>query len=442
MVFGRFFRRGDGDEPPVPPDDEQDEAEDGDDAPDGPPEGDHDADLDLEWRERAAAVIPGGASTGSKRADALYGPGTAFGPTHYVRAGGCRIVTAGGRTLIDSTMALGAVTLGYGDDAVLRAIAHAASFGNVAGLSSTLEVEVAEKLTDIIPCAEQVRFLRSGAEAVSAAVRIARTYTGRTKVVGSGYFGWSDWCSDAAGVPEGVRRDFRGVPFDDLAALRHAAEQAGNDLAAIVLEPVVEKLPSPEWIAGARALCDRLGAVLVFDEIKTAFRLKLGGYQEHAGVEPDLCTLGKAMANGFPIAAVAGRADVMEAATRTWISSTLGGETVGLAAITAVLAWHERAEVCDFLWTAGEEAMKAVAAAASASGIPGVTVEGIAPMWFLRWDDPARESRFLELALEQDVLFKRGPYNFSSLAHDEEVIARIEAAASGAFVTMVEEAGA
>ena len=112
MVFGRFFRRGDGDEPPVPPDDEQDEAEDGDDAPDGPPEGDPDADLELDWRQRAAAVIPGGASTGSKRADALYGPGTSFGPTHYVRAGGCRSVTAGGRTLIDNPMALGSVPLG------------------------------------------------------------------------------------------------------------------------------------------------------------------------------------------------------------------------------------------------------------------------------------------------------------------------------------------
>ena len=116
------------------------------------------------------------------------------------------------------------------------------------------EVELAERFCNVVPCAERVHFLKTGAEAMSAAVRLARTYTGRDLVIGSGYFGWHDWCSSSPGVPEGVRRDFRAVPFDDIPALESAARDAGNRLAAIVVEPVVEHLASPEWIARARAL--------------------------------------------------------------------------------------------------------------------------------------------------------------------------------------------
>jgi glutamate-1-semialdehyde 2,1-aminomutase len=139
------------------------------------------------------------------------------------------------------------------------------------------------------------------------------------------------------------------------------------------------------------------------------------------------------------MSAVVGRAAVMEAANDTWISSTLAGETVGLAAVAGVLDWHDRTDVCDTLWRTGEEMMGAVRRAIAASGAEGVSVEGIAPMWFLRFDSPARESRFLELALEQDVLFKRGAYNYASMSHDEETLIDIERAASTALVQLVEE---
>jgi glutamate-1-semialdehyde 2,1-aminomutase len=440
MVFKRFLGRRSAEPEVEPPEVDAAEVDDDDSTPPGEIDDTIDsADIDAEWRARAADVIPGGASTGSKRAAALYGPETAFGPTHYARSAGCRIFTPGGQSFIDCTMALGAVALGYADELVTTAVANAAAAGNVAGLSPTSEVEVAEKLCEVIPCAEQVRFLKTGAEAVAAAVRIARTSTGRSRVIGSGYFGWLDWWTDAAGVPAGAHADYTPVAFDDIAALDAAADAAGGSLAAIVLEPVVERLPSAAWIARARAICDRTGAVLIFDEVKTGFRLRTGGYQEYASVQPDLAAFGKAMANGSPIAAVVGRAAVMEAAADTWISSTLASETTSLAAIRAVLEWHERADVCDFLWTAGEEIQSAVRRAVEASGVGGVSVEGIAPMWFLRFDEPARESRFLELALSRGVLFKRGPYNFASLAHDDETIARIEHAASDALVELAEE---
>ena len=397
---------------------------------------------DAEWRQRAEAVLPGGASTGSKRGTALYGP-DGVGPTHFERAYGCTLVTAGGVELLDCTMALGSVALGYAEESVNAAVSSAIASGNICGLSSVLEVELAERLCEVIPCAEAVRFLKSGAEGVAAAVRIARAATGRSRVVGSGYFGWLDWWTDAAGVPAAAHADFTAVPFDDEAALQRAADAAGSDLAAIVLEPVVERLPSPGWVARARAICDARGAVLIFDEMKTGFRLATGGYQQYADVTPHLAVFGKALANGFPLAAVVGDRGVMEAASATWISSTLAGESAALAAAGAVLDWHERAEVCEGLWSVGRDMRERVAAAVQASGVDGVTVEGIDPMWLLRFDDAARETRFLELGLGQGVLFKRGAYNYASLAHDDAALGTIERAASTALVELrEEEAGA
>jgi glutamate-1-semialdehyde aminotransferase len=395
---------------------------------------------DSEWTERATAVIPGGASTGSKRAAALYGDEEGAGPTHYVSAAGCRIRTAGGAELVDCTMALGAVTLGYADDVVTQAVIEAASQGNATGLSHILEVRVAERLAELIPCAEQVRFLKTGAEGVAAAVRLARAYTGRDIVIGCGYFGWLDWWNDGPGIPSGAHADFRAVAFDDVDTLRAAVSSAGDALAAVLLEPVIERLPSAEWIAEARRLCSERGAALIFDEVKTGFRLRPAGFQAYSGVTPDLAVFGKGLANGYPLAAVVGQADLMDAARSTWISSTLAGETVSLAAASAVLDWHERAEVCEALWEIGDEMRNAVTRAVEACRLEGVHVDGIAPMWLIRFDDEAMAGRFVSLAAEEGVLFKRGAYNFSSLAHDEDAIVRIESAASEALVRLRDEA--
>ena len=439
-----FFRRSRPPEPPAPTSSaiEHDDAqadEDFDEPVDESldPEGlDESDDAEAAWTRRAAAVIPGAASTGSKRAEALYGADADGAPTHFVRASGCTVTTAGGATLIDCTMALGAVALGYAEGSVAHAVAEAAAAGHVAGLSDVREIEIAERLTSVVPCAEQVRFLKSGAEAVSAAVRIARTYTGRDRIVGSGYFGWHDWAGTAAGIPQGARADFESVPFNDVEALEHAVAAAGTRLAGVVIEPVVERLPDEAWVRRARELCDQAGAVLIFDEMKTGFRLRVGGYQELSGITPDLAVFGKAMANGFPLAAVVGKADLMAAASRTWISSTLAGEGTALAAAGAVLDWHERAEICEALWSTGAEMRAGVEAAIQASGVGGVSVQGIDPMWLIRFDKPQRESRFLALARAEGVMFKRGAYNYACIAHDARAVAAVERAASTAFVEL------
>jgi glutamate-1-semialdehyde aminotransferase len=446
MPFRRFFDRGakhaapeetpEAPEAELTPEPEEveptdDSWRDADAAPEDAPE--------IDWRARALDVIPAGASTGSKRAQALYGRADANGPTHFVQSAGCRLVDVDGNNYIDCTMALGAVALGYAEPRVQEAAIAAIARGNVSGLSDVREVELAERLRDHIPCAEMAQFFKTGAEAVSAAVRIARTYTARELVVGSGYFGWHDWASDAAGVPATVRGLFTSVPFDDVAALDRAARAAGDRLAAIVIEPVVERLPSEEWIRLARDLASSLGAILVFDEIKTGFRLAPGGYQAVADVTPDLATFGKAMANGFPLAAVVGRRDLMRAAEKSWISSTLASESSALAAAGAVLDWHESTDICASLASTGRAMHDGVAAAVRACGIDGVEVDGLDQMWLLRFVDPRRETRFLELAARQGVLFKRGAYNFAAMAHDEEAVSAIEAAASAALVELLEE---
>ncbi|MCC6317659.1 MAG: aminotransferase class III-fold pyridoxal phosphate-dependent enzyme [Gemmatimonadaceae bacterium] len=444
MAFN-FFRRKEGAPPPdetaVEETDTSEEERASEEYDEGAPESVADDDaLDLEWRSRAADWIPGGASTGSRRPAALYGDASTEGPAHYLRASGCHVTTASERTLIDCTMALGAVSLGYADDGVVRAVISAVASGHVAAFAHVSEVDIAERLCEVIPCAEQVRFLKSGAEGVSAAVRIARTVTSRSHVVASGYFGWHDWSNAGQGIPAEVARTVTRVPFNDLASLDAAVDAAGADLAAIVIEPVVEGLPDDAWLARARQRCDEAGAVLVYDEMKTGFRLATGGFHQGHAIQPDLAVFGKAMACGMPVSAVVGRRDVMAAATQTWISSTAAGESASLAAIGAVLDRYGEEDVCGTLARVGRQIRLGVERAVVASGIAGVSVHGLDPMWFLRFDEPALETRFLERAAALGVMFKRGAYNYAALAHDtDEVLLEIERVASTAMVEVLED---
>lgn len=374
------------------------------------------------WRSRAAEVIPGACSTGSKRPEALYGS-RAFDaalPTHFESAHGCALWSTDGRRFIDLGMALGAVGIGYADPSITQAVQEAAAQGNVSSLPHRLEVEVAERLIEVIPCAEQVRFLRTGAEATAAAVRIARTATGRQRVVACGYFGWLDWSSDAAGVSPDVRHAITWIPFDDRDALRAAVyDEAAETPAAIIIEPLVHEIASREWLQAARDAADATGALLIFDEVKTAFRVRTGGVQSLHDVVPDLTALGKALANGYPLAAVVGRAGVMEDAMRTWISSTAATEATGLAAANAVLEWHERLDICERMASAGGLLQEIVGRALEEAPWVGVRVAGPPMMWRLVSDVPEQIDALVAAAARGGVLLKRGAYQFGAMAHDD-----------------------
>ena len=379
--------------------------------------------MTIHWRARAAAVIPGGSSTGSKRPDAMFGAGF-DGPTHITEAAGCRIRTADGQWLIDLTSALGAVSLGYADPSVTDAVSRAAQRGPAAGLPYTEEVTLAERLRDMMPCAEQTRFLKTGAEACAAAVRIARAHTGRDRVLGSGYFGWLDWWTPALGVPAAAHADYSHLPFNDRDVWRSALREAGDSLAAVMIEPFVEVLADADWLRELRAHCDHVGAVLIFDEVKTGFRLHPGGAQSVLGITPDISAIGKALANGFPLAAAVGTARVMEAAARTWISSTLATELTALAAAHAVLDQHRQRDVCGELHATGRALRSAIDGAATAAGFPLLTT-GHDTMFIIRWPDDATESRTLAALRGAGLLAKRGPYQFPTCAMQDADIAAV-----------------
>ncbi|MBC7841066.1 MAG: aminotransferase class III-fold pyridoxal phosphate-dependent enzyme [Gemmatimonadaceae bacterium] len=379
--------------------------------------------MTIDWRARAAAVIPGGTSTGSKRPDSMLGAGHT-GPTHITDASGCRVRTTGGAWLIDLTGALGAVSLGYAEPSVTDAVERAARRGPVAGLPYTDEVILAERLRDFLPCTEQARFLKSGAEACAAAVRIARAHTGRSRVLGSGYFGWLDWWAPSLGVPPNAYADYTHLPFNDREAWRSALVAAGDALAAVIIEPLVEVLADSDWLREVRAHCDHVGAVLIFDEVKTGFRLHRGGAQAMLGVTPDLATIGKAVANGYPLAAVVGRAEVMSAADRSWISSTLATELTAIAAAHAVLDHHDARDVCGLLRGTGRALRSAIDAAVDAAG-SHLQTSGDDTMFIIRWPDDETMDHKLALLRDAGVLAKRGPYQFPMLAMSPADIAAV-----------------
>lgn len=369
--------------------------------------------------------VPGFTSTASKRPEALFGPGGG-GPERMVHASGCRVWDTAGREYIDYVMALGAVGLGYGYPAVSFAATEAIGGGVVGPLPPVLEGELAERLSARMPWLERLRFFKTGAEAVAAAVRLARVATGRDLVVGCGYHGWHDWCQgDAiAGVPAATRALFRQLPFNDVEAARTVIREIGAGLAAVVIEPVLVVEPSREWLETLRAETTRVGAVLVFDEIKTAFRLAIGGAAERYGVKPDLACLGKAMANGFPLSALGGRRDVMDAVTRTWISSTLATETVSLAAARATLDAYEQQQVCEHLHKLGTRLLHGLHRIQQAHPAVATGVGGIAEMCFLHWANEEVSQQVAVGCAQRGVLFKRTAYNFVSLAHEETTIDR------------------
>jgi len=288
--------------------------------------------------ERARRVIPSATQTFSKgstqwpRADA---------PNYLTRGTGAWVWDADGNKFLDYLMALGPIILGYGDKRVDAACARQMAEGTVFSQMHPLEVEVAEMLVDIIPCAEMVRFGKSGSDVTTAAIRAARAYTSRDHVIMCGYHGWHDWCIGTTtrdlGVPRAVAELTQTFAYNNVASLEAALDARPGQVAAVIMEPVGVIAPEPGFLEAVRDLAHRHGALLIYDEVVTGFRTHLGGAQERFGVIPDLACFGKAMANGYPLSAVVGKRDVMEVFDKIFYSGTFGGETVSLAAGKATI---------------------------------------------------------------------------------------------------------
>ena len=261
-------------------------------------------------------------------------------PLYMDHGEGCYIYDADGNKFIDYMCALGPITVGYNDPSVNEAVINQVKKFSSGSLQSELEVELAEKICEIIPCAEMVRFVKNGGDATTAAIRLARAYTGRDVVLMSGYHGMHDWSIGASenhkGVPEAVRKLTINFNYNDITDLEKKLQE--NKVAAVILEPIQSDGPREGYLDKVKELTHEHGAILIFDEVVSGFRYALGGASELYGVVPDLASFGKGMANGYAISAVAGKRELVEQIEEgVFVSTTFGGDAVSMAAALATI---------------------------------------------------------------------------------------------------------
>jgi glutamate-1-semialdehyde 2,1-aminomutase len=310
----------------------------------------------MEHLLRAEQTIPLGSQTFSK-SRTQYPVG--ISPHFAAKAKGSEFWDIDGNRYIDLVSALASVTLGYGDKGVERAVLKQLKSGVSLSLPGILEAEVAELIVEMVPSAEMVRFGKNGTDATSAAVRLARAYTGRDHIIVCGYHGWQDWFISSTtrnkGVPDAVSALTHKFEYNNIESLSTLLNEFKGKIAAVIMEPMNSTYPKPGFLESVQKQTRSEGALLIFDETITGFRFAKGGAQELFGVTPDISTFGKGMANGFPLSAVVGRRDVMMEMEEIFFSGTFGGELLSLAAAKSVLRRQIKGGICEQLSDIGEE---------------------------------------------------------------------------------------
>lgn len=379
---------------------------------------------------RAKKLIPGCSQTFSK------------GPTQFVqgvapnfvsRAEGCKIWDIDGNEYIDFTMALAPVILGYNYPVVNDAIISQLRNGITFTLPHKLEVELAELLVDIIPCAEMVRYGKNGSDATSGAIRVARAYTGRDKIACCGYHGWQDWYIGTTtrdkGVPQCVKKLTYTFEYNNIESLQKIFDENKNEIAAVIMEPISTIEPENNFLQEVKELAHENGALLIFDEIVTGFRIALGGAQEYYGVIPDLACFGKGMANGMPISAVVGKREIVKEFEDVFFSFTFGGETLSIAAAIATIREIRKENITKHLWKIGELLISGVNRLIKEYELNNyLEIRGLPPRTVMQFKDENGEESFEMKSLFQQECIKRGilftgAHNIS-FSHTEEIVGR------------------
>lgn len=388
-------------------------------------------DRSLALRERAGRIIPGEAQTFSK------------GPTQFVqgvapafvsRGEGCRLWDVDGNEYIDCTMALGAVVLGYGDPDVEEAVRRQMRDGVSFSLPHSVEVETAELLRDLIPCAERVRFGKNGSDATSGAVRLARAATGRDLIACCGYHGWQDWYIGTTtrnrGVPNAVRKLTLPFEYNNTESLERIFAEHPGKIAAVIMEPVGVIPPEEEFLQRIKEICRREGALLIFDEVLTGVRFGLSGAGGYFRVVPDLACFGKGLANGFPLSALVGRREIMDLLEEVFFSFTFGGEAAALAAACATLGKLRKQNGVVHLWGQGQRLKDGTNVLARHFGLEGrVECVGLPPRTVVQFhgkDEPESlrmKSHFQQECLKRGVLFTG--VHLPSTSHGEGEIEQV-----------------
>ena len=402
-----------------------------------------------ELYRRARRRIPGGTQLLSKRPE-MFLPEQ--WPAYYSQARGVEVWDLDGNRYIDMCYSgIGACVLGFADPEVDDAVHAAIRRGSACTLNCPEEVELAELLCELHPWADMVRYVRSGGEAMAAAVRIARAKTRRDKIVFCGYHGWHDWYLAAnlgeedsldghllSGLaPAGVPRTLAGsaIPFsyNDTAAFHDAVEKAGADLAAIVMEPLRSSAPAPGFLETIREEATRRGAVLIYDEITAGLRMNTGGIHLLYPVRPDIAVFAKAMSNGYPFGAVLGTGDVMQAAQDTFLSSTHWTERVGPTAALATIGKHLRENVGAHLIEVGNLVQGVWRKAAAETGVT-IDISGIPPLsrFVFRHPNPQPiRTLFTQEMLDRGYLASNAFY--ATFAHQPQHVAAYGDAVNESF---------
>jgi len=375
--------------------------------------------------------FPTGTQTAMKSA-ASFPLGVA--PLFVQKAQGSRLWDVDGNEYVDFVGALGPITLGYNDPDVIAAVQEQLTIGPLFSLSHPIELEVARLLKEMIPCCEMVRFGKNGSDMTTTAIRLARAVTGREHIALCGYHGWHDWSiaptPQNAGVPQAVVALAHPFRYNDVNTLESLFRAYPNQIAAVVMEPMRQEPPRDGFLEAIRDFCTKHGAVLIFDEIVTGFRLANGGAQELFGVTPDLAVFGKGMSNGFPLSALVGRRELMRPLAKVHASLTYGGETLSLAAARATLEKYRREPVIDTIKSRGKRLLDGIAKLVRTYELEEVFLIGgdpsfpfLLPKAGLGFEEPEIRTYFLQEMFEQGFLVLGA--HAISYAHTEDDIDRL-----------------
>lgn len=380
--------------------------------------------------EEAKTLVPGGVLGARKPGDFIMGEYPIF--LEYGK--GSRLIDVDGNQYVDFLCGYGPIILGYREDEVDNAvIKQIKEKGFCFSLTQPYQNTLAKKINDLIPSAEMSIFLKTGSDATTAAIRIARAFTNRIKVMRCGYHGWHDWCVEMkGGIPQKLYEDVYEFQYNKLEQLEELMEKFGNETAAIIMTPFGHplhqkmQLPKPGFLEGVRELANRYGSVLVFDEVRTCFRIKMGGAQELYNVIPDLTVLGKGMANGYAISVVTGKQDVMmAAASKLFISSTFFPNSDGYIAALKTIEILERDKVLDNIWQKGERLLEKIKIIIDKYDL-GAELSGVAPMFFITFERGDNDFKRLVRTEFYTQLIRRGffftPHHhaYISYRHSEE----------------------
>ena len=383
---------------------------------------------------RAEKVIPLGSQTFSK-SRTQYPVGVS--PLYATKAKGPFIWDVDGNRYVDLVNSLASITLGYADKDVEIAVKKQLKLAVSMSLPGVLESEVAELIVEMVPSAEMVRFGKNGTDATSAAIRLARAYTGRDHIAVCGYHGWQDWYIGSTtrnkGIPESVSRLTHKFDFNDIESLREIIANNPDQISAVIMEPMNSQWPNKGFLEEIRTLTQAKGIILIFDETITGFRFSRGGAQELFGVTPDLSTFGKGLANGFPLSAVVGKRDIMMEMEEIFFSGTFGGELLSLAAAKVVLKKHQYKDITGQLTNIGKQISDKVTTQINENDLGHVlSLSGHDSWRFLNWRDVGNitvnqiKTLFLQEMFRNGVLVL-GTHNVS-LSHFGQPILLLEKA--------------